>query len=118
MTIDLLSQLWVTVFGLSAIGCSLCTSMRRRRAGVVFGLLGQPAWYVQLVLHEQWGMLPVFCGYTALWLFGLWNLWLRRAPDAVAMRAGAMAIRKRRPFANENPSPAPKGPPPVSQVKP
>ncbi len=78
MTWDLFTQLCVTVFGLSALGCMQIHAMRWRRLGVVLGLIGQPAWYAQLVIHEQWGMLPVFSGYTALWLFGFWNNWIRK----------------------------------------
>lgn len=80
--LDLFSQLWVTVFGLGAIGCMQLHGRRWRRCGVVLGLVCQPAWYCQLLIHEQWGMLPVFFGYTALWCFGFWNLWVRR-PAAV-----------------------------------
>ena len=76
---DLFSQVWVTVFGLTALGCMQTHRVSVRRWGVVLGLIGQPAWYVQLVLHDQWGMLPVFIGYTGVWLFGAWNLWVRPA---------------------------------------
>jgi hypothetical protein len=79
MTLDLVSQVWLTVFGLSALLLSLEDSPRQRRVGVVLGLVGQPAWYCQLVLHEQWLMLPVFAGYTGVWLRGLWIHWLRPA---------------------------------------
>lgn len=74
MTLDLFTQLWVAVFGVSALALVNCRSMGRRRLGVVLGLLAQPAWYAQLVIHEQWGMLPAFVAYTGVWLFALWNL--------------------------------------------
>lgn len=77
--LDLLTQVWVTVFGLSAIG--LLHTNRYRRWGSVAGLIGQPAWYAQLIIHEQWGMLPVFLGYTAVWVWGFWKAWLRK-PEA------------------------------------
>jgi len=73
---DVVSQVWVTVFGLTALLCMQTHRVRVRRMGVVLGLIGQPAWYIQLVIHEQWGMLPVFVGYTGVWLFGAWNLWI------------------------------------------
>ena len=84
--VDLISQLWVTAFGLTAIGLMQLHRPRVRRWGVIVGLVGQPGWYTQLVIHEQWGMLPVFCGYTGLWLFGLWNLWL--CPRGVVIDRG------------------------------
>ena len=51
---DLVSQVWVTVFGLTALGCMQThrVRVRVRRWGVVLGLIGQPAWYAQLVLLE------------------------------------------------------------------
>lgn len=85
--IDLASQIWVTIFGLSAIGLMQLQRPRVRRWGVIAGLIGQPAWYCQLVIHGQWGMLPVFVGYTSLWVFGLWNLWIRPAMDGVLAKA-------------------------------
>jgi hypothetical protein len=75
--IDAISQLWVSIFGLTALLCMVSKPIRARRAGVILGLIGQPGWYAQLVIHEQWGMLPVFAGYTAVWLIGLFTLWIR-----------------------------------------
>jgi hypothetical protein len=79
MNLDLLSQIAVTVFGLSALWLMLADRLEIRRWGVVCGLVGQPAWYTQLVLHEQWGMVPVFVGYTAAWAWGAWTHWVRPA---------------------------------------
>lgn len=78
MSADLVTQIAVSIFGVSALLLSLTSSRRLRRVGVVLGLLGQPAWYAQLVIHEQWGMLPAFTAYTLVWCFGFWNLWIRR----------------------------------------
>lgn len=78
MTLDLLTQIIVTACGLPAIALMQIHRPRVRRWGVIFGLIGQPAWYAQLVIHDQWGMLPVFVGYTGVWVFGLWNHWIRR----------------------------------------
>lgn len=84
--LDAASQAWVSVFGLSALLCMVSKPIRARRAGVILGLIGQPGWYAQLMIHEQWGMLPVFAGYTAVWIVGLVNLWIR---PAIAGRAAA-----------------------------
>lgn len=80
---DLISQVWVTVFGLVALGCMQTDRAAVRRWGVVLGLIGQPAWFVQFWLHDQWGMVPVAMGYTLVWLFGAWNLLVRPAMDRV-----------------------------------
>ena len=75
--VDIASQIWVSIFGLTALWCMQSNRVFLRRYGVVLGLIGQPAWYAQLVIHEQWGMIPVFIGYTLAWLFGGWNLIVR-----------------------------------------
>lgn len=72
--IDIISQVWITIFGLLGLWYM---QGERRRLGVVFGLIGQPAWYAQLVINEQWGMLPVFVGYTACWVRGFWLLFVQ-----------------------------------------
>ena len=82
-----MSQIAVSVFGLSALWLVMDARLSVRRWAVVLGLLGQPAWYTQLVIHEQWGMMPVFVGYTASWLRGAWTLWCR--PALATCRASA-----------------------------
>lgn len=76
--LDMMSQWWVTLFGLSALFMMQLHDTRWRRWGVIMGLIGQPAWYIQLTIHDQFGMLPVFFGYSSVWLYGFWNLWIRR----------------------------------------
>lgn len=88
---DLASQIWVTVFGLAALLCVQLDARRWRRLGVLLGVVGQPGWYCQLVIHDQWGMLPVFVGYTAVWLLGVWRQWGPRAWDRAS--AGPEARR-------------------------
>lgn len=74
--IDSFSQVWITLFGGAAIWLMNGRSERWRRVGVLCGCCSQPAWYVQLVLHEQWLMVPVYAMYTAAWLRGLWLHWI------------------------------------------
>lgn len=79
MTIDTISQLWITVFGATALWMMNGNSARHRRIGVLCGLASQPAWYTQLVVHDQWLMLPVYSLYTAAWLRGMWSHWIAKA---------------------------------------
>lgn len=76
---NIVSQIWITLFGATAIWLMNGRTEKQRRAGVIFGLLSQPAWYAQLVIHDQWLMLPVYAIYTSAWLRGLWTLWIRPA---------------------------------------
>ena len=76
MMLDLVSQLVISAFGAAAIFLSVRKQDRWRRWGVLCGLASQPAWYMQMVLHRQWGMFPVFTLYTLSWLSGIWTLWV------------------------------------------
>lgn len=89
--IDIGSQIWVTIFGLAALWSMNTDSPAWRARGVIFGLIGQPAWYVQLYLHDQWGMIPAYLGYTAAWIRGLWSYWVRPMLEIYESEARAMA---------------------------
>lgn len=68
--IDTITQIIITVFGGTAFWLVMSPNRRTRRIGVVLGLINQPAWYVQGVLHEQWIMMPIYLLYTAGWIRG------------------------------------------------
>lgn len=80
---DVVSQLWVTIFGVTALWMAQSRQERWRAAAVLFGLLGQPGWYFQLVIHGQWFMLPAFVAYTACWVRGFWIHWMAPGLDAM-----------------------------------
>jgi len=80
MGIDAITQVWVSIFGLSALWLMMSKNEKRRKIGIILGLIGQPAWYAQLTINDQWGMLPVFIGYTASWIYGFWTHWIRESP--------------------------------------
>lgn len=82
MNLDTITQIWITVFGAAAMWLINGSSVKWTRWGPIMGMLGQPAWYVQLVLHDQWLMMPVYALYTACWVKGLWTHWLCK--DAAA----------------------------------
>jgi hypothetical protein len=78
MTLNMLSQVGITLFGGAAIWLVGRPDPRTRRWGFVCGLLSQPWWYTQMVLHGQWPMLPVYTWYTFSWLSGLRANWRMR----------------------------------------
>lgn len=78
--IDLLSQAWITLTGATALYLVNCKRDRVRRWGCIFGICSQPAWYIQMAIHGQWLMLPVYTLYTGAWLLGIYNNWLKREP--------------------------------------
>ena len=75
---NIATQVWITLFGGTAIFLLGSKSERVRRWGFVCGLLSQPAWYYQMVHHGQWAMLPVYTFYTFSWLRGFYNNFLNR----------------------------------------
>jgi len=76
--IDWFTQFGITLFGGTAIFLVGRKTRRVRRWGFVCGLLSQPCWYVQLALHSQWGMMPVYLFYTFSWIAGFWTHWIAK----------------------------------------
>ncbi len=79
MTLDTFTQIWISLVGLPALGCMMVGGRGWSRAGVVLGVIGQPAWWIQLFIQEQWGMSPVYVGYSLCWVLGIWNHWIKPA---------------------------------------
>ena len=52
---DTISQVWIMIFGCSAIWF-VGRLERWKRWGYIFGLLSQPAWLYTSIVHEQWGI--------------------------------------------------------------
>lgn len=73
MSLDHVSQVWIALCGMPALWLMQSERDRWRAIAVLLGLAGQPAWYAQLVIHEQWILLPVYAGYTAGWVRGWWK---------------------------------------------
>lgn len=73
---NIASQIWITAFGLTALLLMQSSRRGRRRWGPVLGLIGQPGWYIQLLIHEQYSLLPLYTAYTAIWVLGFCNLCL------------------------------------------
>ena len=89
--IDLLSQIWITMTGATALWLVNAKRDRTRRWGPVFGICSQPAWYIQMLVHGQWFMLPVYTLYTGAWVLGIYNHWLKPAKRITEEPAAAPA---------------------------
>lgn len=77
MTLDMLSQLGIFVFGAAAI--YLVSRIDKwKRWGYVLGLLSQPFWFYTSYVNEQWGVFAVSFWYAFSWGNGVYNYWIRR----------------------------------------
>lgn len=82
MDLNLMSQIAISILGGTAMWMMNGRTEKWRRRGIICGLAGQPFWYIQLVIHSQWLMFPVYGLYTASWLRGLWLHWIKKAKES------------------------------------
>lgn len=78
--IDTICQLWI---GFSGIGSVYLTSIRKPDWACVFGLIGQPAWFVTTWINEQWGLFLLAIIYTYVWISGIRNYWFENDRQTV-----------------------------------
>lgn len=70
------AQIFIAIFGVTAVALSQSKLKARRRWACIFGLIGQPFWFYAAWQGQQWGIFVLSFIYTASWLHGLWNYWL------------------------------------------
>jgi len=76
-------QIAIGFFGVAAVFLSQDRRPNYRRWACVFGLIGQPFWFLAAVKSGQWGIFVLCCFYTASWARGVWINWIQRAPATV-----------------------------------
>ncbi|HME87040.1 MAG TPA: nicotinamide mononucleotide transporter [Candidatus Nanoarchaeia archaeon] len=69
MTLDMISQVFLFIFGVFAI----VLLARDNRWGFVFGLLSNPFYYITAYLNDQWGLFLVNIAYTFSWAYGCYT---------------------------------------------
>lgn len=72
---DLLIQIGLIVFGVSAVALSQSTNPVAQKWAPVVGMTGQPIWF--LAAWGQPGMVFVVCLYTLCWGQGIYNQWIK-----------------------------------------
>lgn len=77
---DIVAQVGIVICGCASVWL---VSRREhwRRWGYIFGMLGQPFWIYTTLHHEQWGIAAITLFYTYSWGQGIWNYWVKPAPD-------------------------------------
>jgi nicotinamide riboside transporter PnuC len=76
--IDVIAQVWITIFGVGAI---LLVSRKDRR-GFVLGIISQPGWFATAFINRQWGVIALNFVYGGVWLYGFWRWYFKEKPDA------------------------------------
>lgn len=72
------AQIFIALFGLTAVYLTQQSNEHIKRYASIFGLLGQPFWIYATYTTGQWGMLFLTACYTYAWLVGFYNSWLKR----------------------------------------
>lgn len=69
-------QVGIAVLGVTAVFLSQDSRFAVRRWSCIFGLLGQPFWFIAAVKASQWGIFLLCCLYTVSWARGVWINWI------------------------------------------
>ena len=72
----MIAQLFIALFGVTAVALSQSELDSRRRWASVFGLLGQPFWFFAAWQSQQWGIFVLSFLYTASWGKGFHTYWI------------------------------------------
>lgn len=70
-----MTQLFIALFGLTAMALALGSNARGRMWAPVIGLAGQPFWFMATVPTQQWGMVALCVAYTAVYVRACWVNW-------------------------------------------
>ena len=71
-----ISEIFIAVFGVTAIYFSQQRNMELRKYACIAGLIGQPFWFYTSYTAEVWGIFILCFAYTYAWLLGFKNYWL------------------------------------------
>jgi hypothetical protein len=71
-------QIFIAILGVTAIWLSQDPRQEWRRFGCLFGLAGQPFWFIATIKAEQWGIVVLCAFYTFAWGRGVWTNWIKR----------------------------------------
>ena len=72
----MISQIFIALFGVTAVALSQSTMAARRRWASVFGLVGQPFWFYAAWDTQQWGIFALCVLYTITWGKGFYTNWI------------------------------------------
>lgn len=70
------SQIAIAIFGVTAVWLSQQESPRLQKWACIFGLIGQPFWFIATYSAEQWAMFCLCFAYTYSWFQGFRRHWM------------------------------------------
>ena len=79
MSLLLVAQLGISIFGCAAFVFVTQESRRNQLIGTVLGLVSNPFWWMMVIATEQWYTIPVHLTYTYGWTSKAWRLWKTRS---------------------------------------
>ena len=74
ISLDLMAQIGITVFGVSAI----ILVARKNKWGFVLGLVSQPFWLITSYLNKQWGVFFLSAVYVFSWGYGVYEWFYKK----------------------------------------
>ena len=74
----MIDQIGIVLTGVVAVFLTQSKREYLRRYACLFGLAGQPFWFLAAIKAHQWGVFIVCVLYTAAWAKGFWTHWLSK----------------------------------------
>lgn len=74
----MISQLFIGLFGVSAIWLSQQKNDELKRYACICGLFAQPFWFYSMWVSEQYGVFALCFFYAYSWATGFYNYWIKR----------------------------------------
>ena len=74
--LDLVAQIGITIFGVSAI----ILVAKKNKWGFVLGIISCPFWFVTAYANKQWGVFFLNIIYTGTWIYGTYNWFHKKEP--------------------------------------
>jgi hypothetical protein len=70
------AQIVIATCDVAAVWLSQDTRESWRRWACIFGLLAQPAWFIETIAAKQWGIVALCALYAISWAKGFHTHWL------------------------------------------
>jgi hypothetical protein len=74
-----MEQFGIALFGATAVILSQDDRKSWSRWACIFGMIGQPFWFLATYKAGQWGMFALCFLYLFGWARGVWNNWIRKS---------------------------------------
>lgn len=82
----MIAQIFLALFGVTAIWLSQDNRPHIYRWASVLGLAGQPFWFYAAYTGEQWGIFVLSIFYTIAWAKGFYIFWIKPKKMGISWR--------------------------------